>query len=105
VEHISLATFSVVNLRHEGALGEVRPYVPLGPGVPWLVLDWEISGLLDLAGELGSTALSLSKGHGFDDIEHTVFRSVLDGYVAGGGALPPAGPSWFVFMIEGWLLT
>jgi aminoglycoside phosphotransferase (APT) family kinase protein len=68
-----------------------------------VVLDWEISGLLDLAGELGSTALSLSKGHGFDNIDHTVFRAVIDGYVAGGGALPPAGPSWFVFMIHGWL--
>ncbi len=32
-----------------------------------IVLDWEISGPLDLASELGSTALSLSKGPGFDD--------------------------------------
>ncbi len=68
-----------------------------------IVLDWEIAGMLDLAGELGSTALSLAKGPGFDDIDPAVFRSVLDGYVAGGGALPPPGPSWFVFMIGGWL--
>nr|WP_208382305.1 phosphotransferase [Microbacterium ulmi] len=68
-----------------------------------VVLDWELSGLLDLSGELGSTALSLAKGPGFDDIEPAVFRSVLDGYLAGGGALPPSGPSWFVFMIDGWL--
>jgi len=68
-----------------------------------VVLDWEISGTLDLAGELGSTALSLSKGAGFDHIDPTIFRSVLDGYVAGGGTLPPSGPSWFVFMIGGWL--
>ena len=27
----------------------------------------------------------------------------LDGYVAGGGTLPPPGPSWFVFMVGGWL--
>jgi len=47
---------------------------------------------------LGSTALSLAKGPGFDDIEPAIFRSVLDGYVAGGGALPPSGPSWFVFL-------
>ncbi len=47
--------------------------------------------------------LSLSKGPGFDDIDPVVFRSVVDGYVAGGGALPPPGPSWFVFMIGGWL--
>jgi len=59
--------------------------------------------MLDLSGELGSTALSLAKGPGFDDIQPAVFRSVLDGYVAGGGALPLSGPSWFVFMIGGWL--
>src|SRR3712207_499938 len=59
--------------------------------------------MLDLSGELGSTALSLAKGPGFDDIRPAVFRSVLDGYVAGGGALPPSGPSWFAFMISGWL--
>jgi aminoglycoside phosphotransferase (APT) family kinase protein len=68
-----------------------------------VVLDWELSGMLDLSGELGSTALSLAKGPGFDDIRPAVFRSVLDGYVAGGGALPTWGPSWFVFMIGGWL--
>ncbi|TDU88610.1 aminoglycoside phosphotransferase (APT) family kinase protein [Kribbella voronezhensis] len=68
-----------------------------------VVLDWELSGMLDLSGELGSTALSLAKGPGFDDIEPTIFRSVLDGYVAGGGTLPPPGPSWFVYLIGGWL--
>ncbi len=68
-----------------------------------VVLDWELSGMLELASELGSTALSLAKGPGFDHIEPTVFRSVLDGYVAGGGTLPPSGPGWFVFMIGGWL--
>ena len=68
-----------------------------------VLLDWEIAGMLDLASELGSTALSLSKGPGFDDIDPAVFCSVLDGYVAGGGVVPPAGPSWFVFMISGWL--
>ena len=68
-----------------------------------VLLDWEISGTLDLASELGSTALSLSKGPGFDGIDRGIFRSVLDGYVAAGGALPPPGPSWFVFMIGGWL--
>jgi hypothetical protein len=47
--------------------------------------------------------LSISKGPGFDTIKPAVFRSVLDGYVAGGGALPPPGPSWFVFMTGGWL--
>jgi hypothetical protein len=59
--------------------------------------------MLDLSSELGSTALSLAKGPGFDDIKPAIFRSVLDGYVAGGGALPPSGPSWFVSMIGGWL--
>jgi aminoglycoside phosphotransferase (APT) family kinase protein len=68
-----------------------------------VVLDWELSGMLDLSGELGSTALSLAKGPGFDNIKPAIFRSVLDGYLAGGGALPPSGPSWYVFMISGWL--
>jgi len=68
-----------------------------------VVLDWELSGPLDLSGELGSTALSIAKGPGFDDIRPAVFRSVLDGYTAAGGTLPPPGPSWFVFMIGGWL--
>lgn len=68
-----------------------------------VLLDWELSGMLELSGELGSTALSLAKGPGFDDIRPAVFRSVLDGYVAGGGVLPPPGPSWFVFTIGGWL--
>jgi aminoglycoside phosphotransferase (APT) family kinase protein len=68
-----------------------------------VVLDWEIAGMLDVAGELGSTALSVSKGPGFDHIDPSVFHSVLDGYTAGGGALPPPGPGWFVFMMGGWL--
>jgi hypothetical protein len=59
--------------------------------------------MLDLSGELGSTALSLAKGPGLDHIEPAIFRSVLDGYVAEGGMLPAPGPSWFVFMIGGWL--
>ena len=56
-----------------------------------MLLDWELSGRLDLAGELGSTALSLAKGPGFDNIEPAVLRSVLDGYVAAGGIQPPWG--------------
>jgi aminoglycoside phosphotransferase (APT) family kinase protein len=82
---------------------DIRPWNLLARDGRPVVLDWELSGMLELASELGSTALSIAKGPGFEDIEPTVFRSVLDGYVAGGGALPPSGPSWFVFMIEGWL--
>ena len=82
---------------------DIHPWNLLARGGRPVVLDWELSGALELASELGSTALSLSKGPGFDDIDRVVFRSVLDGYVAGGGALPPPGPSWFVFMIGGWL--
>jgi aminoglycoside phosphotransferase (APT) family kinase protein len=82
---------------------DIHPWNLLARDGRPVVLDWEISGLLDLAGELGSTALSLSKGRDFDNIDRAVFRAVLDGYVGGGGALPPAGPSWFVFMIGGWL--
>lgn len=83
--------------------GDIQPWNLLAREGRPVVLDWELSGMLDLSSELGSTALSLAKGPGFDDIRPAVFRSVLDGYVAGGGALPPPGPSWFVFLIGGWL--
>lgn len=82
---------------------DIQPWNLLAREGRPVVLDWELSGMLDLSGELGSTALGLAKGPGFDDIEPAIFRSVLDGYVTGGGALPPSGPSWFVFMIGGWL--
>lgn len=82
---------------------DIQPWNLLARQGRPVVLDWELSGMLDLSGELGSTALSLAKGPGFDDIKPAIFRSVLDGYVAGGGALPPSGPSWFVFMNGGWL--
>ncbi|MEO3753255.1 phosphotransferase [Streptomyces sp. B6B3] len=82
---------------------DIQPWNLLARKGRPVVLDWELSGMLDLSSELGSTALSLAKGPGFDDIRPAIFRSVLDGYVAGGGALPPPGPSWFVFLIGGWL--
>ena len=82
---------------------DIQPWNLLARKGRPVVLDWELSGMLDLSGELGSTALSLAKGPGFDDVEPAVFRSVLDGYEAGGGALPPPGPSWFAFMVGGWL--
>ncbi len=82
---------------------DIHPWNLLARNGRPVVLDWEISGTLDPASELGSTALSLSKGPCLDDIDPATFHSVLDGYVAGGGMLPPAGPHWFVFMIGGWL--
>ncbi|HEY5845291.1 MAG TPA: phosphotransferase [Microlunatus sp.] len=82
---------------------DIQPWNLLARDGRPVVLDWELSGMLDLSGELGSTALSLAKGPGFDQIEPAVFRSVVEGYVAGGGALPPSGPSWFAFTIGGWL--
>ena len=82
---------------------DIHPWNLLVEGGRPVVLDWEWSGMLELASELGSTALSVAKGPGLGNIEPIVFRSVLDGYVAEGGELPPSGPSWFVFMIEGWL--
>jgi len=82
---------------------DIHPWNLLARDGRPVLLDWEIAGPLDLASELGSTALSLSKGHGFDHIDPRVFRSVLDGYVRAGGALPSPGPHWFVFMIGGWL--
>ncbi|WP_091070911.1 phosphotransferase family protein [Micromonospora humi] len=82
---------------------DIQPWNLLSRHGRPVILDWELSGLLDLSGELGSTALGLAKGPGFDDIRPAVFRAVLDGYVAAGGAVPPPGPSWFAFMIGGWL--
>jgi len=82
---------------------DVQPWNLLARGGRPVLLDWELSGLSDLSGELGSTALSLAKGPSFDSVEPGIFRCVLDGYVAGGGVLPPPGPSWFAFMIGGWL--
>ncbi len=82
---------------------DIQPWNLLARQGRPVVLDWELSGLLDLSGELGSTALSIAKGPGFGDIRPAVFRSVLDGYVAAGGALPPWGPSWFAYLIGGWL--
>jgi aminoglycoside phosphotransferase (APT) family kinase protein len=80
---------------------DIQPWNLLARQGRPVVLDWELSGLLDLSGELGSTALSLAKGPGLGDIRPAIFRSVLDGYVAGGGALPPPGPGWFAYMISG----
>lgn len=82
---------------------DIQPWNLLSREGRPVLLDWELSGMLDLSSELGSTALSLAKGPGFDDIRPAIFRAVLDGYAAGGGAVPPWGPSWFVFMIGGWL--
>jgi aminoglycoside phosphotransferase (APT) family kinase protein len=82
---------------------DIQPWNLLAREGHPVVLDWELAGLLDLSGELGSTALSLAKGPGYDTVEPVIFRSVLEGYVAGGGVRPPSGPSWFVFMIGGWL--
>ncbi|MFI7596713.1 phosphotransferase family protein [Actinoplanes sp. NPDC049681] len=82
---------------------DIQPWNLLAREGRPVVLDWELSGMLDLSGELGSTALSLAKGPGFDDIRPAIFRSVLDGYVAGGGVLPPPGRSWFAYVISGWL--
>jgi hypothetical protein len=82
---------------------DIQPWNLLARGGRPVVLDWELSGMLELASELGSTALSVAKGPDFDTVEPVIFRTVLDGYVAEGGVLPPSGPSWFVFTIEGWL--
>lgn len=82
---------------------DIQPWNLLARDGRPVLLDWELSGLIDLSGELGSTALALAKGPGFDDLRPTVFRAVLDGYVAGGGRLPPSGPSWFAYVIAGWL--
>lgn len=82
---------------------DIQPWNLLARNGRPVVLDWELSGMLDVSAELGSTALSLAKGPGFDNIQPAVYRAVLDGYVGGGGALPPPGPSWFVFMIGAWL--
>ncbi|TDE97315.1 aminoglycoside phosphotransferase [Occultella glacieicola] len=82
---------------------DIQPWNLLSRAGRPVLLDWELSGMLDLAGELGSTALGLAKGPGFESIEPTIVRSLLDGYAAAGGQVPPSGPGWFAFMIGGWL--
>lgn len=82
---------------------DIQPWNLLSRQGRPVVLDWELSGRLEVSGELGSTALSLAKGPGFDDIRPAVFRAVLDGYLAAGGALPSWGPGWFAYMVGGWL--
>lgn len=82
---------------------DVQPWNLLSRDGRPVLLDWELSGLLDLSGELGSTALALSKGRGLDTVQPAIFRAVLDGYVAAGGTVPPAGPSWFAYAIGSWL--
>ncbi len=82
---------------------DIQPWNLLARDGRPVVLDWELSGMLDLSSELGSTALSIAKGSGYDDIRPAIFRAVLDGYVAGGGTLPPPGPSWFAYLVGGWL--
>lgn len=82
---------------------DVQPWNLLNRAGHPVVLDWEISGRMEVSSELASTALGLSKGSTFEDVDDAVLRSVLDGYVAGGGSLPPVGPDWFAYMIGGWL--
>jgi aminoglycoside phosphotransferase (APT) family kinase protein len=67
-----------------------------------IILDWEAAGEVPLACELGATALNLAKGDSFDRFQPPVFRAVLDGYIDGGGALPPSGPAWFADVVGGW---
>jgi aminoglycoside phosphotransferase (APT) family kinase protein len=80
---------------------DIQPWNLLARAGRPVILDWELSGLLDLSSELGSTALSLAKGPGFDNIDATIFHTVLEGYITAGGLLPPSGPSWFVYLIGG----
>lgn len=82
---------------------DVQPWNLLNRAGHPVVLDWEISGRMKVSSELASTALGLSKGSTFEDVDAAVLRSVLDGYVDGGGSLPPVGPDWFAYMIGGWV--
>jgi Ser/Thr protein kinase RdoA (MazF antagonist) len=67
-----------------------------------VIVDWETSGMLPLAYELGQTALGLARGEEVDAIEPAVFAAVLDGYVDGGGTLPAPGEHWFTGHLSGW---
>ncbi|MBA8794918.1 aminoglycoside phosphotransferase (APT) family kinase protein [Friedmanniella endophytica] len=82
---------------------DVQPWNLLSQDGAPVLLDWELAGRLDLAAELGSTALGLAKGPGLDTVRPASFRAVLDGYVDAGGTLPPSGPGWFVHTLGGWL--
>jgi aminoglycoside phosphotransferase (APT) family kinase protein len=82
---------------------DVQPWNLLNRAGHPVVLDWEISGRMEVSSELASTALGLAKGSTFEDVDAAVLRAVLDGYVEGGGSLPRLGPDWFAYMIGGWL--
>ena len=67
-----------------------------------LLLDWETTGKMSLASELGSTALTLATGRDLDTLAPAVFRALLEGYVDGGGTLPEPGSHWFADHLSGW---
>ena len=67
-----------------------------------ILLDWETTGKMPLAAELGSTALTLATGRDLDSLDPTVFRATLDGYVDAGGHLPEPGTHWFADHLSGW---
>ena len=67
-ERLPTATFPLVSV---GAMA-LTAYT--GHVLAPAVLDWELSGLLDVSSELGSTALSIAKGPGFDDVRPAVVR-------------------------------
>ena len=67
-----------------------------------ILLDWETTGKMPLAAELGSTALTLATGRDLDSLEPAVFRATLDGYVDAGGQLPDPGTHWFADHLSGW---
>lgn len=82
---------------------DVQPWNLLDRAGHPVVLDWEISGRMEVSSELAATALGLSKGSTFEDVDAAVIRALLDGYADRGGSLPPVGPDWFAYMIGGWL--
>lgn len=67
-----------------------------------ILLDWETTGKMSLAAELGSTALTLATGHTLDSLDPAVFRATLQGYVDSGGTLPEPGTHWFADHLSGW---
>ncbi|HEX4904692.1 MAG TPA: phosphotransferase [Acidimicrobiales bacterium] len=67
-----------------------------------ILLDWETTGKMPLAAELGSTALTLATGHTLDTLDPAVFRATVAGYVDGGGMLPELGTHWFADHLSGW---
>lgn len=67
-----------------------------------IVVDWEASGPVTVAEELGSTGLVLASGSDLVDLQPEVFAATVAGYVNAGGEVPEPGAHWFSMWFSNW---